>query len=175
MSQNTSLDAVALLKADHRTVDGLFAEFEKATGSGKKKALAEQICMALTIHTKIEEDVFYPACEGAVEEDLLEEAYVEHDAAKVLVAEIEAGGPGDEFYDAKVKVLSEMIEHHVEEEEKRVEGMFSQARKAGLDMDGLGQKMAEEKKKLTADYRWSGLPTPEAPTLTATTLGETHG
>ncbi|WP_309644865.1 hemerythrin domain-containing protein, partial [Phenylobacterium sp.] len=131
-------DAVALLKADHRKVEELFAHFEAAKADGKKKALAEQICMELTIHTKIEEDIFYPACEGAVDEDLLKEAYVEHDGAKVLIAEIEAGGPDDAFYEAKVKVLSEMIEHHVKEEEQRVEGMFAQAKKAGLDMEDLG-------------------------------------
>src|ERR1700761_6228747 len=142
------LDAVALLKADHRKVEDLFAKFEAATGDGKKKSLAEQICMELTLHTKIEEDVFYPACEGAVDEDLLREAYVEHDGAKVLIAEIEAGGPDDKFYEPKVKVLSEEIEHHVEEEEKRVEGMFAQARKAGLDMQALGDKMAAEKERL---------------------------
>ena len=163
-------DAVALLKADHRKVEGLFAAFEAAKGDGKKKALAEQICLELTVHTKIEEDVFYPACEGAVEEDLLKEAYVEHDGAKVLIAEIEAGGPDDEFYDAKVKVLSEMIQHHVEEEEKRVEGMFAQARKAGLDMDDLGERMAAEKAQLVAAYKAGGLPRPEAPTLASTTL-----
>ena len=164
-------DAVALLKADHRKVEDLFAKFEAAKGDGRKQALAEEICMELTIHTKIEEDVFYPACEGAVEEDLLKEAYVEHDAAKVLIAEIEAGGPDDKFYDAKVKVLSEEIEHHVEEEEKRVEGMFAQARKAGLDMDALGDTMAAEKQQLIASYKAGGLPTPETPTLQATTLG----
>jgi hypothetical protein len=163
-------DAVALLKADHRKVESLFESFEKAKGDGKKKTLAEEICMELSVHTKIEEDVFYPACEGAVEEELLKEAYVEHDAAKVLIAEIEAGGPDEEFYDAKVKVLSEMIKHHVEEEEKRVEGMFSQARKAGLDMDALGERMAKEKEQLTARYKARGLPTPKPGTLTATTV-----
>jgi hemerythrin superfamily protein len=164
------MDAVALLKADHRKVEALFAAFENAKGAGKKKSLAEQICMELTVHTKIEEDIFYPACEGAVEEDLLKEAYVEHDGAKVLIAEIEAGGPDDEFYDAKVKVLSEMIEHHVEEEEKRVEGMFAQARKAGLDMDDLGDRMALEKEELTAEYKARGTPRPETSTLTGTAL-----
>jgi hemerythrin superfamily protein len=164
------LDAVALLKADHRKVEDLFAKFETANGDGKKKALAEQICMELTVHTKIEEDIFYPACEGKVEEDLLKEAYVEHDGAKVLIAEIEAGGPDDEFYDAKVKVLSEMIEHHVKEEEQRVEGMFSQARKAGLDMDALGEQMAAEKAQLISAYKAGGLPVPETPTLQGTTL-----
>lgn len=163
-------DAVALLKADHRKVAALFESFEAAKDSRKKQALAEQICMELTVHTKIEEDIFYPACEGAVEEDLLKEAYVEHDGAKVLIAEIEAGDPSDEYYDAKVKVLSEMIEHHVEEEEKRVEGMFSQARKAGLDMDSLGERMAAEKAQLIAGYKANGLPTPETPTFEATTL-----
>jgi hemerythrin superfamily protein len=165
------LDAVALLKSDHRKVEELFAKFEAAKGDGAKKALAEQICMELTVHTKIEEDIFYPACEGKVEEDLLKEAYVEHDGAKVLIAEIEAGGPDDEFYDAKVKVLSEQIAHHVEEEEKRVEGMFSQARKAGLDMDALGEAMAAEKKQLTDSYVSGGLPTPSTPTLDATAIG----
>lgn len=169
MADAPKLDAVALLKADHRKVEGLFAQFEAATGEGKKKALADQICLELTVHTKIEEDIFYPACEGKVEEDLLKEAYVEHDAAKVLIAEIEAGGP-DAFYDAKVKVLSEMIAHHVKEEEQRVEGMFSQARKAGLDMDAVGEQMAAEKAQLTASYKKAGLPTPKTPTLKATTL-----
>src|SRR5437868_4124969 len=92
-------DAVALLKADHRTVERLFTQFENAKGNGQKKALAGKICLELTVHTRLEEDVFYPACEGAVEEGLLKEAYVEHDAANVLIAEIETGGPDDEFYD----------------------------------------------------------------------------
>jgi hemerythrin superfamily protein len=151
------MDAVALLKADHRKVEDLFAKFEAAKGVGKKRALAEQICLELTVHTRIEEDIFYPACEGKVEEDL------------VLIAEIEAGGPDDAFYDAKVKVLSEMIEHHVKEEEQRVEGMFAQARKAGLDMDELGARMAGEKARLVADYK-GALPRPEASTLQGTSL-----
>jgi hypothetical protein len=163
-------DAIALLKADHRKVEELFDKFEAATGDGRKQALAEQICMELTIHTRIEEEIFYPACEGKVDDDLLKEAYVEHDGAKVLIAEIEAGGPDDRFYDAKVKVLSEEIEHHVEEEEKRVEGMFSQARKAGLDMDALGEQMAAEKARLMAAYKSGGVPKPEAPTLHGTSL-----
>lgn len=170
MATAANPDAIALLKADHRKVEELFAAFESAKGDGKKKALAEQICMELTVHAKIEEDIFYPACEGAVEEDLLKEAYVEHDGAKVLIAEIEAAGPDDEFYEAKVKVLSEMIEHHVKEEEQRVEGMFAQARKAGLDMDALGERMAEEKAELIATYKTGGLPRPETSTLQGTSL-----
>ena len=148
------MDAIAMLKADHRKVEDLFAQFEKARSGDRKQALAEQICLELKVHTVIEEEIFYPACEGKVEEDLLKEAYVEHDGAKTLINEIEAGGPGDDFYDAKVKVLSEMIEHHVEEEEKRVEGMFSQAREAGLDMDALADAMRE--RKMTAMEEFQG-------------------
>ncbi|MDB5456903.1 MAG: hemerythrin [Caulobacter sp.] len=165
-------DAIALLKADHRKVEELFAQYEAATGDSRKQRLAEQICLELTVHTKIEEEIFYPACRGKIEEDLVDEAYVEHDGAKVLIAEIEAGGPDEQFYDAKVKVLSEMIEHHVEEEEKRSEGMFSQARKAGLDMDALGAEMAARKAQLITQYKASGPPTPETPTFEATHLGQ---
>jgi hemerythrin superfamily protein len=163
-------DAIALLKQDHRTVENLFEQFEKARSADRKRSLAEQICMELTIHAQIEEEIFYPACEGAVEEDLLKEAYVEHDGAKVLIAEIEAGSPDEEFYDAKVKVLSEQIEHHVEEEEKRMEGMFSQARRAGLDMDELGDRLRARKDQLMASYSARGLPTPEPSTLEHTRL-----
>lgn len=165
---NQPQDAVALLKADHRKVEELFASFEKASGDGRKQKIAEEICMELTVHAKIEEEIFYPACEGKVEEDLIKEAYVEHDGAKILIAEIEAGGPSDEFYDAKVKVLQEQIEHHVEEEEQRVEGMFSQARKAGVDMDALGAELAARKAELMATYTKGGLPKPELTTMGAT-------
>ena len=158
-------DAIALLKEDHRTAEELFEQFEKASGNGRKQKLAEQICMELSIHAKIEEEIFYPACEGKVEEDLLKEAYVEHDGAKVLIAQIMAGGPDDEFYDAKVTVLQEQIEHHVEEEEKRMEGLFSQARKAGLDMDALGLELAARKRELKDDFEKNGLPTPELTTV----------
>ncbi len=169
MADPKSLDAIALLKADHRTVEELFAKYENASGDGKKQAIAEQICMELTVHATIEEEIFYPACEGKVEEDLLKEAYVEHDGAKLLIAEIEAGGPSDEFYDAKVKVLGEQIEHHVEEEEQRVEGMFSQARDAGVDMDAVGEQLAARKAELTATYKKGGLPKPELTTMESTT------
>ena len=167
MAEQTQ-DAVALLKADHRKVEELFAQYEKATGDGRKQKIAEEICMELTVHATIEEDIFYPACEGKVEEDLIKEAYVEHDGAKILIAEIEAGGPDDEFYDAKVKVLQEQIEHHVEEEEQRVEGMFSQARKAGVDMDALGEELAARKAELIANYTKGGLPRPELTAMNAT-------
>ncbi len=139
------MDAIALLKADHRKVEDIFAAFEKATSKTKKQALAEQACLELKVHTVLEEEIFYPACRGKIEGDLLDEGYVEHDTAKLLINEIEAASPDDEFYDAKVKVLSEVIEHHVEEEEMRSEGMFSQARAAGLDMDALADAMRARK------------------------------
>ena len=170
MATDTKQDAIALLKADHRKVEQLFEQFEGATGSGKKQTIAMQICLELTVHAQIEEEIFYPACEGKIEEDLLKEAYVEHDGAKVLIAEIEAGGPDDEFYDAKVKVLSEQIEHHVEEEEKRMEGMFAQARKAGLDMDALGEQLRARKEVLVATYKAGGLAKPTTTTFTAATV-----
>ncbi|QDX25091.1 hemerythrin domain-containing protein [Sphingomonas suaedae] len=166
----TKPDAIALLKADHLKVEDLFKRFESASGSARKQKIALEICMELTVHAKIEEEIFYPACEGKIEEDLLKEAYVEHDGAKILIAEIEAGAPSGEFYDAKVKVLSEQIEHHVKEEEKRMEGMFAQARKAGLDMDALGEQLAARKEELLAQYEASGLPKPELSTLTNTTV-----
>ena len=168
MPETRKQDAIALLKEDHRTVAGLFEKFEKASGDGRKQALAEEICLELSVHAQIEEEIFYPACEGKVDEDLLRESYVEHDGAKVLIAEIMAGGPKeDEYYDSKVKVLSEEIEHHVEEEEKRLEGLFAQARKAGIDMDELGQELAARKSELTEQFRASGIPTPQL-----TTMGE---
>lgn len=170
MAEKNQQDGVALLKADHRAVEELFSKYEKAKGTDQKQRLAEQICRELTVHTKIEEEIFYPACEGAVDAELLEEAYVEHDGAKVLIAELEAGGPDEAFYDAKVKVLSEMIEHHVKEEEKRVDGMFSQARKAGVDMDALGEQLAVEKNRLLAAYQAEGVPRPETTSLSGTKL-----
>ena len=167
MSDVKQQDAIALLKQDHRTVADLFAQFEKASGDDRKQKLAQTICLELTVHATIEEEIFYPACEGKIDEDLLKEAYVEHDGAKVLIAEIEANSEAsDEYFDAKVKVLQEQIEHHVEEEEKRMEGMFAQARAAGLDMDALGEQMARRKAELVANYKASGVPKPELTTMT---------
>ena len=171
MAAKKQMDAVALLKADHRKVEDLFEKFESARGS--KQKIAEQICMELIIHAQIEEEIFYPACTGKVEdEDLIPEAYVEHDSAKVLIAEILAGEPSEEFYDAKVKVLSEMIKHHVKEEEKRAEGLFAEAKEAGLDMDALGEQLMARKEELMQEYK-SGLPTPQTRTFKGTELD--HG
>ena len=166
MPESTQRDAIALLKDDHRKVEELFEQFEKASGDGRKEKLAQQICLELSVHAAIEEEIFYPACEGKVEEDLIKESYVEHDAAKLLIAEISSGsGETDEFFDSKVNVLQEEIEHHVQEEEKRMEGLFAQARKAGLDMDALGERLSARKQELTAEYEATGIPKPELKTM----------
>jgi len=130
--------------------------------------------MELTIHAKIEEDIFYPACKGEIEDDLLREAYVEHDGAKVMIAELVAGSPDDEFYDAKMTVLSEEIKHHVKEEEKPGEGVFAQARDGGLDMDGLGERLKARKAELLAKFKAEGLPPPTTRSFTGHKLQQGH-
>ncbi len=161
MPTSEKLDAVALLKADHRKVEDLFEKFEAARGGDHKKALALEICTELCVHTVIEEEIFYPACQGKIEdEDMVGEAYVEHDGAKVMIAELLASSPENEFYDAKMKVLSEEIKHHVKEEERRSDGLFAEARAAGLDMDALGERLAARKKELLAQFKADGLPAP---------------
>src|SRR5690348_15938424 len=163
MASSKSQDAISLLKEDHDAVEKLFKQFESAKGEGRKEKLARQICMELTIHTKIEEEIFYPACDGKIEEDLLKEAYVEHDSAKLLMAEIEAGnGQSDDFFDAKVQVLSEQIEHHEKEEEGE---LFPQVRKADLDLKAIGEQLSARKKELLKDYKDSGVPEPELHTM----------
>lgn len=162
-----SMDAVALLKADHRKVEDLFDKFEKAREPGRKKELVEEICTELCVHTLLEEEIFYPACQGKVEdEDVVHESYVEHDGAKVLVAELRQSSPDDEFYDAKVSVLSEDIRHHVKEEEKRGEGLFAQAKAAGLDLGALGERLAARKEELMEQIKSEGLPTIETRSFT---------
>ncbi|HET8728841.1 MAG TPA: hemerythrin domain-containing protein [Alphaproteobacteria bacterium] len=161
-----SEDGITLLRNDHREVEKLFKQFEEASGDGRKEKLARRICLELSVHTAIEEEIFYPACEGTVEEDLLKESYVEHDAAKLLIAEIDDGeGESDEFFDSKVKVLQEEIEHHVEEEEKPHTGVFAQARKGDLELDALGGKMLARKQELTEEFKANGLPRPKLTTM----------
>jgi hemerythrin superfamily protein len=147
------IDAIQLLKDDHRQVEGWFEEFEKTNNGSKKQKLANQICLALRVHTQIEEEIFYPACrEAGLEEDLMDEADVEHDGAKKLIAEIEAGKPGDDHWDAKVTVLGEMIKHHVKEEEQR-DGMFAKAKKAELDLKELGAELKARKGELMKEMK----------------------
>ncbi|QUT04243.1 hemerythrin domain-containing protein [Sphingobium phenoxybenzoativorans] len=150
-------DAIALLKADHRKVEELFEKFESAS-DGKKQAIAQQICVELKVHTSIEEEIFYPAFRGKIEDDTLDEAYVEHDGAKVLINDIEAGSPGDDFYDAKVKVLSAEIKHHVHEEEMPSEGMFAQCRATDVDLVALRDAMMARKQELLVQAEAGKLP-----------------
>ena len=141
-------DAISLLKADHREVEGLFQQFEKARTSDRKRDLATKVCDALRVHAQIEEEIFYPAFHEATGDDEIHhEAIVEHDGAKKLIAEIESSGPDDEYYDARVSVLSEMIKHHVNEEEQR-DGMFAKARSSGMDLVTLGERLAERKAEI---------------------------
>lgn len=158
-------DAITLLKEDHRAVEKLFKEFEGAKGEGRKQKLAHQICLELTVHAELEEKIFYPASKGTVDEDELKEGYVEHDAAKLMIAEIEANeGADDEYFDTKVHVLQEEIEHHIKEEEGPG-GIFAQARKGDLDMKALGEQIAARKKELTERYKADGLPQPKLKTM----------
>lgn len=170
----TKPDAVALLKADHRKVEELFDKFEKARDAGRKKALAEEICRELCVHATIEEEIFYPACQEAAEEDLLYESYVEHDGAKVIIAELLGSSPDNEFYDAKMTVLSEEIKHHVKEEEKPGEGLFAQAKKAGLDLEALAVRLMERKAQLLAKFKAEGLPPPTTRSFTGHKLQQGH-
>ena len=154
----TKLDAIKLLSADHREVEELFEKFEKASRDGTKEKIAKQICTELKIHAQIEEEIFYPALRGKISDDDLDEAIVEHDGAKVLINDIEAGSPDDDFYDAKVKVLQEEIEHHVKEEEKQRDNIFTQARKTDVDLVALGEQMAARKQELKDLAESEGLP-----------------
>jgi hypothetical protein len=144
----TPNDAIALLMADHRQVENWFQQFEKARSSDRKRDLARNICDALRVHAQIEEEIFYPAFyEATGEKDLHHEAIVEHDGAKKLIAEIESTGPDEDYYEARVSVLSEMIKHHVNEEERR-DGMFAKAKNSGMDLAAVGENLRARKAEL---------------------------
>lgn len=143
--------AIDALKQDHRRVEGLFSEFESATDDDRKQELVATICTELNIHTRLEEEIFYPACREAIEddeEDVMDEAQVEHDAAKLLIADLTDASSDDPFYDAKVKLLSEMIKHHVAEEEKPGEGIFAKAEEHNVDNASLASQLASRKQAL---------------------------
>ena len=160
-----SQDGLQLLTADHRKVEELFERFEAASGTAAKEKLVRQICTELKVHAQIEEEIYYPAIRGKVEDADLDEAYVEHDSAKLLINELEAAAPDERFYDAKVKVLSELIEHHVKEEEKERDNLFQQTRAAGIDLEALGARLAARKQELLAEAQSEGLPPAEPATL----------
>ena len=168
MAQTTDTDATHVLASDHRTVEELFSRYESATGKDSKAGIAQTICRELKIHAQIEEEIFYPALKGKIDDDLLKEAYVEHDGAKLLINEIAAGGPDEEFYDAKVTVLKEEIEHHVKEEEKERDNMFQQARAADVDLKALGEQLLARKKELAELAEREGLPPAKPTTMDGT-------
>lgn len=144
----TAKDAIALLKADHEAVSQLFAEYEKTRSASNKKALVAEICMALSVHAQIEEEVFYPAVKAALKDKVMvPEAKVEHAGMKDLIAQLEGAEPDGEAYDAKVKVLSEYVKHHVKEEQNE---MFPPAKASSLSMVELGDQMAKRKAQLLA-------------------------
>jgi len=154
-------DPIAMLRSDHRKVEELFSSFDKASSSQEKARLTEQICSELMIHTLLEEELFYPACKGHMEERLLAEAQVEHDGAKTLIIELQSGSPDDPYYDAKVKVLSEDIKHHVAEEEKPSSGIFAKAKQANVTTADLAKQMGDRKRELTEKAKAGGLGSPE--------------
>jgi hemerythrin superfamily protein len=147
-------DAIQLLKADHREVEKLFSQFEKARGEERKMQIARQICMELRVHTQIEEEIFYPTSRDFLKDDeIVNEAIVEHQAAKDLIAEIEAMDAADEMFEAKVTVLQEQIEHHVEEEEKEY---FPQVQKSDMDLKSIGEQLAMRKQELMTQMQGDG-------------------
>jgi len=141
--------AVKLLKQDHREVEGWFDEYEQLDEPKEKLELFQKIALALKVHTQIEEEIFYPEIRPEVEEDLMDEALVEHQGAKDLIAQIEGMKPSDELYDAKVKVLGEYVKHHVKEEEQPG-GIMAQAKKGDEDLDAMGERMKARKEELMA-------------------------
>lgn len=147
-------DALDLLMQDHKEVKDLFKDYEKLaqdedSPEAEKQALAAQICAMLTVHATVEEEIFYPAAREAIEEqDLLDEAEVEHASAKDLIAQIQSMDPSDELYDAKVTVLGEYVNHHVQEEEKQ---MFPKCKKAKMPLDELGEQLQARKQELMAE------------------------
>jgi len=141
-------DAIKLLKDDHKEVKTYFKQYETLEDDAERRALADKICTALTVHATVEEEIFYPAVREAIDDDdLLDEAEVEHASAKQLIAEIQAMNVTDRLFDAKVTVLGEYIDHHVEEEETE---MFPESRDSDLDLQALGAQMAERKAALLA-------------------------
>ena len=150
-TSSKSKEATALLRADHKLVDALFDEYEKARSSTKKKALVAQICQELTVHAQIEEEIFYPQVQEALKDrELVPEAIVEHQTLKDLIAQIEDAEPDEELYDARVKVLSEYVKHHVKEEQNEI---FPKVKKSNLDLKEIGAQLIERKEELTSGLK----------------------
>ena len=142
------MEATAMLRADHKKVAGLFDAFEKTNSAARKKKIVSEICMELTVHATLEEEIFYPAVKAALKDhELVPEATVEHGSVKDLIAQVKDVEPDGEMYDARVKVMGEFVKHHVKEEQNE---MFPKAKKTKLDMIALGAQMAERKAELMA-------------------------
>lgn len=179
-SKTKGMDAISLLMEDHKYVQKLFKEFEKIKEDedvDEKQKLVRVICTELSVHAQIEEEIFYPAARNAIDEqDLLDEAEVEHASAKELITQLESMQPDEELYDAKVCVLGEYVNHHVKEEQDE---LFPKVKKADLDLQALGQELLERKQELIEDL---GLPdddeaegTPAAVRQRASTRSKSHG
>ncbi|MES2757059.1 MAG: hemerythrin domain-containing protein [Pseudomonadota bacterium] len=146
-------DALDLLRADHEKVKTMFREFDTLKGKAgqdrRKTELVDEICYALTLHAMLEEEIFYPALRAAIDDDeLLDEADIEHAGARELIGQLEVMAPGDDHYDATVTVLGEEVEHHIDKEESE---LFDAARNAGIDLDDLGEQLAARKEELEED------------------------
>jgi hemerythrin-like domain-containing protein len=151
---STTQDATALLRADHKHVSGLFAEYKKARSSENKKDIVAKICKELTVHAQIEEEIFYPAVQQALKDKtLVPEATVEHATLKALVAQVEGAEPDSEMFDAKIEVMSEYVQHHVKEEQNE---MFPKAKASKMDLMELGEQLAERKAELLAQQPEQG-------------------
>ena len=141
-------EATAMLRADHKKVSDLFDAYEKARSTARKAELVSTICHELKVHTRIEEEIFYPAVQAALaDHELVPEANVEHGSVKELIAQVEGRAPDGDLFDARIKVMSEWVKHHVKEEQNE---MFPRARKTRLDMIELGTRMAARKAELLA-------------------------
>ena len=142
-------EATALLRADHKHVSELFEQYQATRSAAKKKRLVAEICTELTVHAQVEEEIFYPAVKAALKDKVLvPEATVEHASLKALIAQVEGVEPDGEMFDAKIKVLSEFVKHHVKEEQGE---MFPKAKNSKLDLKALGAQMAERKAELLAE------------------------
>ena len=142
----TPKDAIALLRADHKAVDGLFKDYEGARRATQKQALVKEICTQLTVHAQIEEEIFYPVVQKALKDkELVPEARVEHESLKALIAQLEGATPDGEDYEARVQVLSEYVKHHVKEEQNE---LFPKVKATKLDLVALGEQLARRKEEL---------------------------
>ena len=159
-------DAVALLKSDHRRVEKLFESYERADEQSLKLSVVREICRALIIHTRLEEEIFYPACREKIDDVPLDDAQVEHDGAAVLIGELLEGSPDDPFFDAKVRVLAEMIRHHVQEEEKQTGGIFARAKSAGVNTAEIAQRLTARRSELLQGSDHSNLERPRPRSFT---------